>query len=141
MAYMSQERKAQIAPKVKAILKKYHLKGSLSVSGHNTLVLTIKSGVIDFIDNFNKTVPNDPYSAYNRDFHAAVGYIDVNVYHFEKHFSGQARKALEELYKAMMTGNHNNSRIEIDYFDVGWYVDINIGKWGKPYTVEALVKA
>ena len=140
MAYMSQERKAQIAPKVKSILKKYHLKGSLSVSGRSTLVLTIKSGVIDFISNFNKTCDADPYiQAMGRSF-VAKDYIDVNVYHFEKHFSGQARKAIEELYKAMMVGNHNNSRIEVDYFDVGWHVRICIGKWNKPYTLEPLIK-
>ena len=141
MAYMSQERKAQIAPKVKAILKKYHLKGSLAVRDHRTLVLNIKSGVIDFIGNFNKTCDADPYiQAMGRSF-VATDYIDVNVYHFQSHFTGQARKAIEELYKAMMVGNHNNSRIEVDYFDVGWYVDIHIGRWNKPYTLEALVTA
>lgn len=141
MAYMSQERKAQIAPKVKAILKKYHLKGSLSVDHRSTLVLTIKSGVIDFISNFNKTCDADPYiQAMGRSF-VAKDYIDVNVYHFDKHFTGQARKAIEELYKAMMVGNHNNSRIEVDYFDVGWHVRICIGRWNKPYTLEALVTA
>ena len=35
----------------------------------------------------------------------------------------------------MMVGNHNNSDISTDYFDVGWYIDINIGKWDKPYEV------
>jgi hypothetical protein len=24
-----------------------------------------------------------------------------------------------------------------DYFDVGWYIDINVGKWNKPYQFEA----
>jgi hypothetical protein len=37
----------------------------------------------------------------------------------------------------MMVGNHDRSDIQSDYFDVGWYVDINIGRWNKPY---ALVK-
>lgn len=141
MAYMSQERKAQIAPKVKAILKKYHLKGSLSVSNRSTLVLTIKSGVIDFISNFNKTCGADPYmQARGRSF-VATDYVDVNVYHYRDHFSGQAFRAIDELYKAMMTGNHNNSRIEVDYFDVGWYVNIHIGRWNKPYELEDLVAA
>jgi hypothetical protein len=39
MAYMNQERKARIAPVVKDILKKYHIKGSLSVRNHMVLVL------------------------------------------------------------------------------------------------------
>ena len=40
MAYMSQERKAEITPKVKSILKKFGIKGSLSVRHHSTLSLT-----------------------------------------------------------------------------------------------------
>ena len=51
MAYMSQEKKAKIAPVVKAVLKKYKVKGSLAVRNHSTLVLNIKSGSIDFIEN------------------------------------------------------------------------------------------
>ena len=135
MAYMSQERKAQIAPKVKSILKKYGLKGSLAVRHHSTLVLNIKSGKIDFIANSNETCANDPYQV-ARGVQPSVDYISVNPYHYDKHFSGRALKAIDELYKAMMVGNHNNSRIEVDYFDVGWYVDINIGRWGKHYIVE-----
>jgi len=23
-----------------------------------------------------------------------------------------------------------------DYFNVGWYIDVNIGKWNKPYVIE-----
>ena len=39
MAYVSQELKARIAPRVKEILSKHGLKGSLSVRHHSTLVL------------------------------------------------------------------------------------------------------
>jgi len=114
MAYMNQDRKAQIAPAIKAILKKYGLKGTLAVSDYSTLVLNIKSGKIDF--------GNDR--------------IQVNTYHIDKFFTGIAAKALSELKVAMNVGNHDNSRSEIDYFDVGWYVNINVGKWNKPYILE-----
>ena len=43
MAYMSQERKAEIAPVVKAICKKYGIKASLAVRHHSTLCLDRKS--------------------------------------------------------------------------------------------------
>jgi hypothetical protein len=42
---------------------------------------------------------------------------------------------MRELYAAMMDGNHDNSDIQTDYFDVGWYIDINIGAWNAPYTL------
>ena len=38
MAYMNQERKAKVAAKVKPILAKYGMKGSLSVRNHSTIV-------------------------------------------------------------------------------------------------------
>jgi hypothetical protein len=37
----------------------------------------------------------------------------------------------------MMVGNHDKSDVMTDYFNVGWYIDINIGKWDKPYKVAA----
>ena len=49
MAYFNQERKSERAPVIKAILKKYGVKGSLSVRNHSTFVLNLKSGKIDFI--------------------------------------------------------------------------------------------
>ena len=52
MAYMNQERKQQRAPIIKSILKKYGVKGSLAVRNHSTLVLNIKSGKIDFVENY-----------------------------------------------------------------------------------------
>ena len=125
MAYMSQEKKAKIAPVVKAILAKYGVKGSLSVNNHSTLVLTLSEGKLDFIGNANEIIaPSDRYDR---------GYMQVNHYWYRDHFSGKVRDFLQEVIHAMNDGNHDNSRIEIDYFDVGWYVNINVGRWNKPY--------
>ena len=48
MAYMNQEKKAKIAARIKPILKKYGMKGSLAVRNHSTIVLNLKSGKTDF---------------------------------------------------------------------------------------------
>ena len=111
MAYMSQERKASLAPAIKAILKKYGVKGSLSVDNHSSLVLTLSEGNIDF----------------------GTDYHQVNTYHVDKFHKGNARKFLTEVIAAMNVGNHDRSDIMTDYFDVGWYVNVNIGRWNKPY--------
>ena len=123
MAYVSQERKAALAPKIKEVLKKYGLKGSIAVRHHSTLVVNIKSGAINFIQNYNNLRDN-PSSH-------AKGYIDVNPYH--PTFEGRAQECVQELLAAMNEGNHDNSDIQSDYFDVGWYKDVNIGRWDKPY--------
>lgn len=134
MAYFSQERKAQIAPKVKNILKKYGLKGSLRVRNHMTVVLTLTGGKIDFINNYLDTVGRD---AQNEKWVSEKRQIDVNVYHYRNQFDGEARDALAELIAALNEGNYDNSQIEYDYFDRGWYVDVQVGKWNKPYAVTA----
>ena len=137
MAYMSQERKAEIAPKVKAICARYGIKATLAVRHHSTLVLNIKSGKLDFIENYINANHNRHYGgSMSAD---QVAYIrqgqtlDVNPYWYQEHFSGFPKAFLEEIFQAMNKGNHDNSDIQSDYFDVGWYVDVNIGAWNKPY--------
>jgi hypothetical protein len=125
MAYMSQEKKAKIAPVIKSILKKYKVKGSLSVRNHMSLVLTIKEGSVDFYNDYG-TTPEARQDA------EKFG-IQVNPYWYQDHFVGQSKKFLAEIIPAMNSGNHNNSDVQSDYFDVGWYIDVNIGKWNKPY--------
>jgi len=39
----------------------------------------------------------------------------------------------------MNDGNWNRSDSSVDYFDVGWYIDINIGNWAKPYQLMEMV--
>lgn len=135
MAYMSQERKKQLAPKIKEICTKYGIKATLAVRHHSTLVLNIKQGPIDFIGNSNEVCARHP--RYNdRQFTPSKGYIDVNPYWYHEHFDGKALAFLQEIMPVMNTGNHDNSDPMTDYFDVGWYVDVNIGSWDKPYALE-----
>ena len=124
MAYMSQEKKAKIAPAVKAILKKYNVKASLAVRNHSTLVLNVKQGSIDFINDFGNSEDAKKFG------------IQVNTYWYHEHFVGKSREFLTEVITAMNDGNHDRSDIQSDYFDVGWYVDVNIGQWNKPYALE-----
>lgn len=136
MAYMNQTKKAEIAPKVKAILKKYNVKGTLSVRNHSSLCLNIKSGAIDFIGNTNKTCGNDHYQT-ARGFTPLKDYIQVNPYHYGDHFSGKAKNFLSEVITAMNHGNYDHSDIQTDYFCVGHYIHVNIGAWDTPYQVTA----
>jgi hypothetical protein len=135
MAYMSQERKKEIAPVVKQVLAKYKLKGSLGVRHHSTLVLNITEGAIDFIKNYNEV--NAGRMVYGEPIRPAEDSLSINPYHFDKAYSDTALQAITELHAAMMKGNHDRSDSMSDYFDVGWYIDINIGQWNKPYKVAA----
>ena len=134
MAYMNQERKARIAPAVKSILKRYGVKGTLSTD-RSSLSLNIKSGTLDFIGDYNKTVAAQPGGFRNGS--PAGKSIQINNYWYREHFGNKViRKFLDEVMKALNDGNHDNSDSQIDYFDVGWYVHVNVGNWNKPYVLE-----
>ena len=103
MAYVSQADKAALAPAIKAVFNKYGMKGSISVRNHSTLVVTVKSGDIDFSEY------KQPYS----------DCIDVNVYWIDSHYAGKARKFLNELLDAMKGAKYfNNDDAQTDYLIV-----------------------
>ena len=55
---------------------------------------------------------------------------DINHYYPEK---SQYPEIVKKITEICMNGNHDNSDITTDYFDVGWYVGIRVGQWNKPY--------
>ena len=119
MAYVSQADKKALAPAIKAVLNKYGMKGSIRVRHHSTLVVTVKSGAIDFSD-----------------YMRGDAYIDVNPYWIDTHYAGIASDFLNELLDAMKGPNYfNNDDAMTDYFSRSHYTDICIGTaWNKPYT-------
>ena len=89
----------------------------------------------DFIKNYNSTVGNQPGGFRNGS--AAEKYLSINPYWFQEHFSGQSKEFLTEAMAALKGADwYDESDAQVDYFNTAYYVDINIGKWNKPYTVE-----
>lgn len=122
MAYIDQSKKAVLAPLMKQVCAKYGIKASIAIRHHSTLVLNITQGKLDFIANCAEATGKD-----------CKGSLSVNPYWYQDHFTGECKAFLREVLAVMNMGNHNRSDIQSDYFDVGWYVDINIGQWNKPY--------
>ena len=139
MAYMNQERKAKIATAIKPILAKYGLKGSLSVRNHSTICLTVKSGKIDFIENYINTDHNTWSGKMDQRTSDSIRKsqsLDVNPYWFHEHFSGVAKDFLTEAFQALKAADwYDESDAQTDYFNTAYYLDLNIGKWNKPYQV------
>ena len=118
MAYIGQKEKKELAPQIKAVLKKYKMKGTIKINNHMTLVVTCQSGDLNFNENF---VRNEQY-------------LDVNIYHIDTWFTGTKNKFLQELLQAMKgTKWYDKSDAMPDYFDTAYYNNINIGTWDKPY--------
>jgi len=127
MAYVSQEMKKELAPQIKAVLKKYGMKGSIAVRHHSSLVCNIKSGKLDILG----ALPVGEYGP--RD------YVQVNPYWIEENYDNAEVVAfLSELKEAMEGPNffcHDDSMT--DYFHRSHYIDINVGQFNKPYVLEA----
>ena len=118
MAYVSQEDKKALAPAIKAVLKKYNMKASISVNNHSSLCVNIKEGVIDFSDDFTH----------------GDGYIQVNEYWIDDNYAGVKGDFFNELLAAMKGPKYfNDDDAMTDYFSRSHYTNINVGKWNKPY--------
>ena len=116
MAYISQKDKKELAVGIKKVLKKYGCKGNIGVKDHMSLYVDVMEGPIDFKHTHGE------------------GYSQVNTYWIDDHYKGIEKDFLNDL-KSAMKGNkwYDNSNAQIDYFDTAYYIDINIGKWNKPY--------
>lgn len=135
MAYMNQDRKKELAAELKKALtpfkNKYGLRYTLAVRNHSTVVLTFTEGRLDFLKDVEKYTRNG-------------GYCQVNMYCVRRMelmadlerdpaFNQEVREVLLAADNALHKGNHDKSDMMTDYYDVGWYVDINVGRWNKPY--------
>ena len=121
MAYVSQAKKQELAVGIKAVLKKYKMKGSIAVRHHSTLVVNLQSGPIDFDHN---------------------DFTSVNVYWIDSHYTGVAKDFLNELLMAMKGPEwFDKSDAMTNYFYVSHYTDINVGKWNKDYVLTKQLEA
>jgi hypothetical protein len=142
MAFISQENKKEMTPAIKAVLKKFGMKGTIGVRHHSTLIVNIKSGDIDMLAANKRAAldnpKNDMYDKYDVErlnYILARTHIDVNEHWVDSNFDSQiAIDFVNELIAAMKGPsffNHTDSMT--DYFHRSHYIDINIGGWDKPY--------
>jgi len=130
MAFMDQANKKRLGALAKGALAKWPgIKWTLAVQNHSTIVLTITESNLDF------AAALAPAGNHHESFRARLAereHLDVNHHSVERDFQGDARAFLLAARDALMTGNHNNSDPQSDFYDVGWYVKIQIGRWNKP---------
>lgn len=123
MAYMNQEKKAKIAAALKAVVPA-DWKYSLAVRHHSTIVMTIRECPIDLIA---------AYSDRREDQTTPRKSLDVNPYHYKGVFTPEVEAVIVKIMECLNLDNFDKSDITTDYFHVGHYVDLNIGRWDKPF--------
>lgn len=124
MAFMSKEHKARIAAELKTIMP-HGWKYSLAIRHHMEIVMTIQSAPVDLL--------------------AAAGKPDAKELSFTRYFRAsevfkndpELAELFQKIRDALDLDNHDRSDLMTDYFDVGHYMTINIGKWDKPFKIAA----
>lgn len=113
MAYMNQEKKNALAPAIKEVLKKHGAKATIGVRHYMTLVVKVKAneqlGLAE-----SRTINPYWYQEHYKDNATTIAFLDDLFAACNGQFEGSAYT------------NHNRSDIQTDYFDVGWYVDVEI---------------
>jgi len=130
MAYISQQDKKTLAPAIKKVLKKYGLKGSISIKNLMSLRVTVTAGRLDLIGaaasigNFDRCgyIQANPYGNNQK-------YKDINLDIFN--FYTELKKAM----KGALWFDKSDSMT--DYFHTAYYLEIHIGRSDKPYKLLA----
>jgi len=129
MAYMSQENKAKLKVEIaKAVPADW--KWTLAVHHHSSLVFTVREAPVDLIGHSLKVSQGRTVTR--------PEYIAVNEYALQHTFEGKLLKTFEKIKTAMNIGNHDRSDSQSDHFDVGWYIDIKVGEFEKPFRYNPL---
>ena len=113
MAYMNQEKKAIIATRVKPVLAKYGMKGTISVENYSTLIVTLQAGPIDF----GQTREISQYW---------ISDIPCTKGEFIRELIGAIKG--EEWF--------DKSDVMTDYFHTAFYMTVRVGRYDKPYQMK-----
>lgn len=114
MAYISTQKVAEI----RANLKKEfpEIKFSVRRDGYTAVNVSILKAPYEFRPNGK----NDYY------------FLTVNKHWIDVDGYNNLDK-LKRIIEICNEGNHDNSNVMIDYFDVGWYLTLTIGQSNKPF--------
>jgi len=127
MAYISKEQSAAFRKALKAAFPGW--KFSVRIEHHSALDVSIMEALLDLL------AYQEPSEYMDGPSFEARRYTQVNHYHIDRHWKPPVAQFLMQITKICNAGNHNNSDPMTDYFDVGWYFNLSIGKWDKPFVV------
>lgn len=131
MAFFTQAMKAERAPAIAKLAKEYGVKLSMKVDNGKSFVVTLLSGSIDFMNDYNETRKVTRWYQNPQ----VQDYVQLsNHCNFAENFSNnKAIEFLTKLTDIAMQGNFDDSDLMTDYHNVGFYFNLHIGKWNKYY--------
>ncbi len=134
MAFVTQDDKKKLAPQIKAVLKTYGVKASISITNMSTLVVTLKSGSIDLLTDYNERL------AHERTLRG-IEVMYRETYELQHPVSPTDIAGLHaEFFTALImamrgTDWFDKSDMQTDYFNTKHYTQIRVGTYDKPYTL------
>jgi hypothetical protein len=136
MAYITADEVSAIRTALKERFPQFKF-GARKSSGSLGVDVTIKSGTIDFVGNYNETVSQRPGDF--RGGSPAENYLQINQFWFQEHFSGDAKEVIDEVLCIIKTASnrkwYDQSDAMTDYFDTAFYIHLQVGAWNKPYAL------
>lgn len=144
MAFMNQAKKRLIADALKKVVPP-DWKYSLAVRHHSTIVMTIRAAPVNFMQleaerlraelrRGHPYIDPDYITAYIGELERGeLAYFKLNEFQVATRFPGEVGATFAKIVAALNTGNHDNSDLMTDYFDVGHYIDLRIGAYDKPF--------
>ena len=117
MAYISKEEVKERRDAIKkAFPTKEGWKFSVTQQHYSTIRVVIREAPIELI-------PNGECSTVN---HFGLG---------RNKYPEEIEAVYQKITDIVMRGNHDNSDPMTDYFDVGWYYDLQVGEWDRKFKV------
>ena len=140
MAFVSNEKMAQVRADLRAQFPEIKFKVNRGQSrSYSSIYVTIVSAPYQFIQ------PDMEYVA-NVEFTYDTGYrVRSDEYNpqWEQALVREfgAKDVLRRIVEIVNKGNHDRSDSMTDYFDVGFYLNISIGEYGKPFICTGTAQA
>ena len=126
MAYISASEVKAIREALKVRFPEYKFSVRKSSGGH-AVEVDIMKGKDDFLKDIGEC-------------YEGAGYTSINHYH--THMYGDYKVLFDKIvdtihYAPGGQQYYDNSDAMVDYFDTAFYVNLGIGRYGKPYMMEA----
>ena len=137
MAYISTEDVKHIRNELKKELPQY--KFSVVRDHHSSVTISLMKGPAfkdyEYFDRYNNVTKTANLS--DGEHH------QINQFHLEDFYGKENAEILGKIDTISRTAPaknggkvwYNDSDIQTDYFDIAYYVHINVGKWNKPYEI------
>jgi len=119
MAYISTAAVKVIRADLKAAFPDWKFSVRKDVNSHSSITVSILKSDLDF--------------QWSSGYANTEQYMSINHYHPQVTFSGNSLTLIKEVIGTINKENWDRSDIQTDYFDVGFYVNVEMGRYGRPY--------